>query len=244
MQYNIVHEYHQNPIQLTHVWSFSTRTGGKVEFVVVMEESSACIDFEFKVITVGDSGVGKTSLLLRYTESVFNDTITTLTHLEFTQKTLSCAGYKVKLKMIDTSGEEKFGMLNSQYCRQGDAMLLCYDVSNKDSFIHVNYWRQKIGVSFNKPVILVGNKVDLTKDKTVISATDGESTAHNLCTGGVPFFEVSAKTGHGVDALFEKLVSLLIRRTREAVMIGRASIVLSHDVSEDRTQRKCCCCCF
>ena len=205
-----------------------------------MEESSAYIDYEFNVITVGNSGVGKTSILLRYTEGIFDDTITTLAHLEFTQKTLSCAGYKVKLRMIDTSGEEIYGTLNSQYCRRGDAVLLCYDVSDKDSFINMNYWRQKIGVPLDRPVMLVGNKVDLSKDKIVISAMDGESAARNLYLGDVPFFEVSAKTGHGVEALFEKLVSLLIKRTRENKVVARDSIVLSHEISQVQTRRKCC----
>ena len=202
-------------------------------------EESASADYEFQVITVGDCAVGKTSIILRFAEGVFDETLTTIASLDWTKKTLEYNGYSVYLRLIDTSGQEKHGTLTNQYCRHGDAILLCYDVTNLDSFLHLNYWRQKLGFPFTKPVFLVGNKVDLDKG-TMVSTGQGQTHAGNLHKGGVPFYEVSAKTGAGIDSLFDHVVSQLVSRTQRVGSISRDSIVLSTEQNKHQRRNKCC----
>ncbi len=203
-----------------------------------MDESSSS-NYEFRILTIGDCGVGKTSILLRYTEDSFDETITSLGVLDWTKKTLDYEGCSVKLNFMDTSGHEKYGTLTQQYCRSGDAILLCYDVTCQDSFLHINYWRQKIGVPFSKPVILVGNKIDL-EDHIRVSTATGSTSAKNLHKTGVPFCEVSAKTGHGVEELFKQLILLLMAEARQSESVARNSIILTQEEVVALDTRTCC----
>lgn len=158
-------------------------------------------DFAHKTILLGDSGVGKTSLLVQFNTGTFQPSHFAATvGIGFTNKVVNVDESRVKLQIWDTAGQERFRSVTHAYYRDAHALLLLYDVTNKTSFDNVRAWLSEIREYANEDVVimLLGNKSDCGQER-VVKREDGERLASEY---KVPFMETSAKTGLNVELAF------------------------------------------
>jgi len=157
-------------------------------------------DLTHKVILVGNFGVGKTSITKRFVENIFSEEPVQETVDQF-ESTINVNGTNVKLKIGDTAGGEKFRTLTSGYFRNAEGVLVVFDVTNKESYEDLgNCFQEAEYYAPSCVKILVANKVDLPN--RLIAKEDGKSFADGK---GVPYFEVSAKTGDGVKDMWTEM---------------------------------------
>ncbi|KAJ5074418.1 rab gtpase [Anaeramoeba ignava] len=146
-------------------------------------------DLLVKLLLIGDSGVGKSSLLLRFSENKFSPI-----------RILDLDGKKVKLQIWDTAGQERFRTITTAYYRGAMGILLVYDVTDENSFNNVRNWMKNIEKHATEDVnkMLIGNKCDMREQK-VIETSKGQALADEF---GIPFMETSAKDQTNVDSAF------------------------------------------
>jgi len=168
--------------------------------IVIMSQGNAPYDMQIKLLMIGDSGVGKTCLLLRYANDSFSPTFITTIGIDFKIKNIDIDGTRIKLQIWDTAGQERFRTITTSYFRGAQGILLVYDVTDRRSFESIRNWisqiQQHADVHVNK--ILVGNKCDMLDEK-VVSTEEGEKLASEF---GIQFWECSAKNDINVDQSF------------------------------------------
>lgn len=157
-------------------------------------------DMQIKLLMIGDSGVGKTCLLLRYANDSFSPTFITTIGIDFKIKNIQLDGKRIKLQIWDTAGQERFRTITTSYFRGAQGILLVYDVTDRNSFISIRNWVAQIqmhaDVNVNK--ILIGNKCDVA-DQRAISYEEGEALAKEY---NIHFYETSAKQDLNVEKSF------------------------------------------
>ena len=160
-------------------------------------------EFIFKVLLLGNSNVGKSSLFLRFVDDIWNDTFVPTIGVDFKIKTLEIDQKKIKMQIWDTAGQERFKNIIASYYRGAHGILLIYDVTEKDSFKNLSNWLIEIEKNANKNVlkVLIGNKTDL-EEKRVISYNQGKEFADMY---GLKYIETSAKKNMNVREAFETL---------------------------------------
>lgn len=177
-----------------------------------ISNSGEFYDIAFKVMLVGDSGVGKTCLLVRFKDGAFlaGSFISTV-GIDFRNKVLTIDAVKVKLQIWDTAGQERFRSVTHAYYRDANALLLLYDVTNKRSFDNIRAWLTEIHEYAQQDVVvmLLGNKAD-TSHVRAVKREEGERLAKEF---GVPFMETSAKSGLNVELAFTAVAKELKHRT-------------------------------
>lgn len=172
-----------------------------------MEKKSSGEEFDylFKLLMIGDSGVGKSSLLLSFTSNTFEDLSPTI-GVDFKVKMVSLGGKSLKLAIWDTAGQERFRTLTSSYYRGAQGVIMVYDVTRRDTFTNLSdIWAKEIDLySTNQDCIkmLVGNKVDKESER-VVTRKEAINFAREY---GCLFLECSAKTRVNVEQCFEELV--------------------------------------
>eukprot|EP00761_Pharyngomonas_kirbyi_P012284 gb/GECH01012311.1/.p1 GENE.gb/GECH01012311.1/~~gb/GECH01012311.1/.p1 ORF type:complete len:217 (+),score=46.29 gb/GECH01012311.1/:1-651(+) len=157
-------------------------------------------DYLIKLLLIGDSGVGKSCLLLRFSDDSFTASFITTIGIDFKIRTIELEGKRIKLQIWDTAGQERFRTITSAYYRGAMGILLCYDVTEEASFMNVRNWMKNIEQHASKNVnkILLGNKCDLV-EKKVITKEQGEQLAQEY---DIKFFETSAKNNINVEEAF------------------------------------------
>ncbi|XP_022313329.1 ras-related protein Rab-37-like isoform X3 [Crassostrea virginica] len=192
---------------------FSVQNGGKRQ--PNRQMSTELYDMASKVMLIGDSGVGKTCLLVRFKDGAFlSGSFISTVGIDFRNKVVDVEGTKVKLQIWDTAGQERFRSITRAYYRDANALLLLYDVSNKASFDNIRAWLGEINEYAQEDVVimLLGNKADMTSER-VIRTEDGERLANEY---NVAFMETSAKTGMNVDLAFMAVAKdLKMKKTRK-----------------------------
>ncbi|GMI35504.1 hypothetical protein TrCOL_g10326 [Triparma columacea] len=158
-------------------------------------------DHLVKLLLIGDSGVGKSCLLLRFADDSFTAAYITTIGIDFKIKNTVVDGKKIKLQVWDTAGQERFRTITTAYYRGAMGILLVYDVSEEDSFANVTNWMSQIDENAGEGVkrVLVANKCDVPADERVISEEQGRGLAEQY---GIPYFETSAKNNFNVEESF------------------------------------------
>ena len=166
---------------------------------------SAEYDHLFKLLLIGDSGVGKSCLLLRFADDTYTESYISTIGVDFKIRTLNLDGKTIKLQIWDTAGQERFRTITSSYYRGAHGIIIVYDVTDMESFNNVKTWLSEIEkyASDNVNKLLVGNKSDLVVKKTVDTNTAKEF-ADSL---GIPFLETSAKNSTNVEEAFMKMAA-------------------------------------
>jgi len=163
-----------------------------------------------KILIIGESGVGKSSLLLRFTDDQFDPDQEATIGVDFKVKVIDNHGNRVKLAIWDTAGQERFRTLTPSYYRGAQGAILVYDISSRESFQKVEDWLNELETySTNHDLIkmLVGNKCDKEADR-VVTKEEGLKCARKY---QMMFIEASAKTKEGVSVAFEELGEKIIQ---------------------------------
>eukprot|EP00434_Breviolum_minutum_P019920 symbB.v1.2.017575.t1/scaffold1369.1/size123032/8 len=167
---------------------------------------------------IGDSGVGKTALVLKFVDDIVKtDKFTTL-GIDYKTKMLWMRGKRVKLQIWDTAGQERFQTITQQYYRSAMGILMVYDVTSEESFQNIARWNDQISKHADKDVqrVLVGNKAFFADAEDIVVSTGrGQELAEKY---GIPFLETSAWFGENVNEAFLKLTEMVIKQRRRQVM--------------------------
>eukprot|EP01098_Paradermamoeba_levis_P012788 TRINITY_DN5671_c0_g1_i1.p1 TRINITY_DN5671_c0_g1~~TRINITY_DN5671_c0_g1_i1.p1 ORF type:complete len:258 (-),score=41.30 TRINITY_DN5671_c0_g1_i1:179-838(-) len=160
-------------------------------------------DTVFKILMIGDSGVGKSCLLLRFSDGIFTDSFISTIGVDFKIKTMEVDGQVFKLQIWDTAGQERFRTITSSYYRGAQGIIIAYSITDHKSFENVSKWLREIETFAGRSAfkILVGNKSDLESERAV-SIKEAQELAARL---NIPFLESSAKASTNVHQIFEQL---------------------------------------
>jgi len=174
-----------------------------------MADASDC-DYIFKVVIIGESGVGKSNLILRFASNTFNPDSKSTIGVDFATKTINVDGRVVKASIWDTAGQEQYRVITSAYYRGAVGALLVYDITQQNSYAHLDQWLKELRdhADPNAVVSLVGNKSDLQHLRS-ISTEEAKKYAEN---NGLSFFETSALTASNVEAAFVDLLTNLYHK--------------------------------
>ena len=170
-----------------------------------MTEQSENKELLYKILLLGDSSVGKTCFLMRYTDNTYQEIHMSTIGIDNKFKDVELEdGKKVKIQIWDTAGQDRFRSITRNYYKGANGIVLIFDVTNKKSYENVKNWVKKIKeeVSSRVTIILVANKIDDVNHR-IVTKEEGEKIA-NEC--GLMFFECSAKTGENIEHAFNELV--------------------------------------
>ena len=199
-----------------------------------------------KVVLIGDSGVGKSSIISRYIGGIFVDSIDSTISSSFSQKEYEANGKKVRLNIWDTAGQEKFRSIGRNFYKDAYIILMVYDITNKQSFEDLkSVWFpeiQQFGEKY-KIIAIVGNKSDRYEEENV---SESELNSFSKELGGTNFL-VSAKNGNGIELMFKILAEMFLNpnfqdtiENRESFRERVASVRLEDAIDKKTNILKCC----
>jgi len=195
-------------------------------------------DYLFKLVLIGDSGVGKSCLLLRFADDNFTDSYISTVGVDFRFRTVTIDSKTVKLQIWDTAGQERFRTITSAYYRGADGIIMVYDVTSSESFDHVEEWLSEVDRYANENTIklLVGNKADLADERQV-----SEETAQRFADKlNISFLETSAKTSTNVETAFLTMAKELIKAREKSSGAGPTGGTVG--LNPNPTEKKPGCC--
>ena len=203
-------------------------------------------DKRCQILLIGDSSVGKTSLIQRYVNGIFKDekdVYLPTVGLDFYKKHEIINNMNVLVRLWDTAGQERFKSLTPNYFKNAEGVMLTYDITNTESFENLKFWINSIKTNLGDknifiPIIIVGNKLDM-EDKRKITKENADKLSKEY---NYKYFETSAKTGEGVDDAFRDLVNQILEKSDkfEEERNERNSVKINEN-QEDNPKKKGCC---
>jgi len=201
----------------------------------------------FKIVLLGEGCVGKTSLVMQYCNSTFNEKHDATLQASFLTKRINIHGERVELSIWDTAGQERFHALGPIYYRDADGALLVYDITDEDSFQKVRNWVKELRkiVGSEIPIVIAGNKCDMEKNRHV-KEDEADSYAQTV---GALYIETSAKLNRNVEQVFLELTKRMLTNAKNNQSTGLSrsksktkSLVIADDDNSQPTssQSKCC----
>lgn len=195
-------------------------------------------DCVYKVLLLGDSTVGKTCFLLKYTDKIFKEVHMTTVGLDYRLKTMTLKnGKNVKLQIWDTAGQDRFRSITKNYYKGAHGIIVVYDITSFASFDNVKNWISQIReeVTSNVVIYIAGNKIDLEEERKV-QTEEGKKLAEEY---GFPFVETSAKDGTNINEAFEDLVER-IDSIFGKLGTSNAEIVSKNQLYKAKEKSGCC----
>jgi len=200
-------------------------------------------DYLFKLLLIGNSAVGKSSLLLRFSDNIFNESFLPTIGVDFKIRTFDLNNKTVKLQIWDTAGQERFKTITSSYYKGAHGIIMVYDITDKQSFRDIDNWLAEVEkhASENVNKLLVGNKCDLEQNRQV-SFEEGKAYAEQL---GIKFIETSAKNSVNVDNAFFTMANEIKARVQKVETPtpnpgDKAATKLGGGVTVKNTNSGCC----
>ena len=192
----------------------------------------------FKILTIGESGVGKTCILRRFVENKFLKNHLATIGIDFKTKTLNINDKEIKLKIWDTAGQERFRNITTQYYKGADGIVLVYDVTDDASYDKIRDWMDQIIHNTQKDeigLVLLGNKCDM--EPRNVTEAQGNKLAEEL---KISYFETSALNGQGINEAFEQLTRDIMKK--KEVGKGQEENGVDLNKTNKRPGRKSECC--
>ena len=201
------------------------------------------IDLQYKFLFLGETSVGKTSILLRYTDDSFNSFLPTV-GVDVKYKYIKYEDKKIRLDIWDTAGQERFKNIAKNYFRGANGIVLVFDISNKESLHKLKYWLKdcKPNIDPETELVIAENKIDLESERVISKESIKEFGEKN----NIEIFPTSAKTGEGIDNVFIHLISNLFLKKNIGVVPPnedeftqrRGSYLLNNNISEKDDKKK------
>ena len=193
-------------------------------------------DYLIKLLVIGDSGVGKSSLLLRFADAGYTDAYISTIGVDFKIKTIEIDGKTIKLQIWDTAGQERFRTIVSSYYRGANGVILTYSTTDKDSFANLDTWRKECEsyAPDNVSIVLCGTKSDDVKNRQIL-LEEGKSYAerHNY-----KFLETSSKSNTNVDDIFIEIATEVMDKGHIKMNMSEKKPLLNNPI---KTEKKKCC---
>ena len=196
-----------------------------------------------KIIILGSSEVGKTSILNRYFNNDFKPNLLSTIGIDFKTKFFKFDEEKVKFNFIDTAGQEKFRAISVNYLKGTSGVILVYDITNKETFDLIQGWIEDINENNKADVgkVLLGNKLDL-EDNRQVPKEDTEQLAKEL---GCKFFEGSAKTGENIQEALDEVARISFEKNKSSKDVDKRKTIKlkkeeNSDNQDDSKKKKCC----
>ena len=199
--------------------------------------------YTYKIILLGDSSVGKTSMIIRFCDGEFNGEGTATVGIDTKTKYLKRNGKKIELGIWDTAGQERFRSLAKNFYTAVDGILLVFDEGNKSSFKHIKNWVNEINNNIDikqVSIIIVGNKCDLEEQEVEMETVIDFCNQQNL-----KFFETSAKADINIIETFGELIDEMVKKDSESkqkIKRNKSRIEKYSSASSDvgNKKKKCC----
>ena len=195
-----------------------------------------------KLLLLGDSSVGKTSIIIKYISNKFMDTNIATLGVDYMDKTVDYNNLKVFLQIWDTSGEEKFRSITRNFYRNADGLLVVFDLTCKESFNHVKNWINEAKEHKNDiKTILVGNKLDLEDEREV----DKETALKFAEKNNLKYLETSAKNGKNINNSFKEMIALILndkteQKKKKEFTKSDSSISINSGKDGKKIKKSCC----
>ena len=193
-------------------------------------------DDKCQLLIIGNSIVGKTSILTKYTSKAYTESYVATVGLDFFTKDESIDGKTIRIKIWDTAGQERYKAITKCFFQRAQGIIIVFDVTNKRSFDDLKMWIDSINSQSkltedleNMPIIIIGNKIDLPK-----RVIDKETALNFAKEQNLDYYETSAKTGEGIDNAIKELVKKVM------VYISKKNGTDNLKLSENSSKRKCC----
>ena len=193
-----------------------------------------------KILIIGDSNVGKTSILLQYTSDFFQELHIATIGVEFKLKEITLDNIEYKLNIWDTAGQERFKAITKSFFKAADGIIFVYDITKKSTFTNIKNWFQDAESKTNDfKSIIVGNKIDLNDERTV-TPEEGQNFANKK---NCPFFESSAKDKINIDEIFLTLLKEILKNKKDVIdsKIKEEEKTINLDNNNIQKKTKKCC---
>jgi len=195
-----------------------------------------------KIIILGDSGVGKTSLMYQYVNKKFSNQYKATIGADFLTKEVMVDDKLVTLQIWDTAGQERFQSLGVAFYRGADACVLVFDVNVAKTFENLNSWREEFLIQAgprdpeNFPFIVLGNKIDLENSRVV---SQKKALAWCAAKGNIPYFETSAKEAINVEQAFQTVAKNAMKDEEEVDLSGISDAIVIDKPNDAQSQCGC-----
>lgn len=188
-----------------------------------------------KILVLGNSSVGKSSIVIRYTENKFHSGYLTTIGVDFIRKNISINDQEINLQIWDSAGQEKYNSITKQYYRRTDGILVVFDVSSRTSFNGVMTWLEEIEISSAKgiPVVILGNKCDLPKKEVT-----KEEAIEFAETKGFSYYETSALDGTNINEAFMDIVLKIMENQNQTETNDKPSFLIN--MTQKPKKEGCC----
>ena len=198
-------------------------------------------DKKCQLLIVGNSAVGKSSILRRFAQDKFNSNYFATIGIDFFTKDVILDNKIIHIKLWDTAGQERYKALTLGFFRNAQGIMIVYDIKNKESFNDLKYWIQSIENNINIqnkniPAIIIGNKIDLNDRE--VDKNEAEQFAKSK---NYKYFEVSAKSGQGIDESIKYLIQKVIEVNDKNEEQVKKSIVIKNEEDKDKSKKLKCC---
>ena len=195
-------------------------------------------DERIRIMLIGNSNVGKTSIAKRYCKNQFNQNYISTVGIDFVTKYIKVGQKTINLQIWDTAGQERYKVIAKNYYNKSDGFIVVYDITNKATFKDISGWISQIKelASHDNKYIIVGNKYDL-EEKRKVTKLEGENLSKKY---NCQFFEVSAQSGKNIDKCFLYLAQNILQDVNYSDPSRKASELDHHSFKGNNKKKKCC----